>query len=76
MDDFNDSLWGEDDIDEALLIAASQQVEAETVSKVSEKEMKLIRSNREVIKGFHKSVKLILPILFLCNLGKTIKCIS
>ena len=48
MDDFNDSLWGEDDIDEALLIAASQQVEAETVSKVNEKEMKLIRSNREV----------------------------
>ena len=34
MNDFNDSLWGEDDIDEALLIEASQQVEAETVSKV------------------------------------------
>ena len=35
MDDFNDSLWGDDDIDEALLIEASQQVEAETVSKVN-----------------------------------------
>ena len=34
MNDFNDSLWGEDDIDEALLIEASQQVESETVSKV------------------------------------------
>ena len=34
MDDFDGDLWGEDDIDEALLIEASQQVEAETVSKV------------------------------------------
>jgi hypothetical protein len=31
MDDFGGDLWGEDDIDEALLIEASQQVEAETV---------------------------------------------
>ena len=36
MDGFNDSLWGDDDIDEALLIAASQQVEAETVAKVKQ----------------------------------------
>ena len=34
MDDFDGDLWGEDDIDEALLIEASQQVEAKTVSKV------------------------------------------
>ena len=31
MDDFNDDLWGEDDIDEALLIEASQQVEFDTI---------------------------------------------
>ena len=31
MDDFGGDLWGDDDIDEALLIEASQQVEAETV---------------------------------------------
>ena len=30
-DDFAADLWGEDDIDEALLIEASQQVEAETI---------------------------------------------
>ena len=34
MDDFDGDLWGEDDIDEALLIEASQQVEAETINKV------------------------------------------
>ena len=33
MDDGD--LWGEDDFDEALLIEASQQVEAETINKVS-----------------------------------------
>ena len=35
MDDFNDDLWGEDDIDEAMLIEASQQVEAEAFKNVS-----------------------------------------
>ena len=30
-DDFAADLWGEDDIDEALLIEASQQVEAESI---------------------------------------------
>lgn len=35
MDDFNDDLWGEDDIDEALLIEASQQVEFDTIKNVS-----------------------------------------
>ena len=35
MDDFDGDLWGEDDIDEALLIEASQQVEAETINKVN-----------------------------------------
>ena len=43
MDDFNDSLWGDDDIDEALLIEASQQVEAETVSKVNKSHFSIKR---------------------------------
>ena len=34
MDDLNDDIWGEDDIDEAMLIEASQQVETETLKKV------------------------------------------
>ena len=37
MDDLNDDLWGEDDIDEALVIEASQQVESDTFKNVSYK---------------------------------------
>ena len=37
MDDLNDDIWGEDDIDEAMLIEASQQVETETLKKVRSK---------------------------------------
>ena len=39
MDDFDGDLWGEDDIDEALLIEASQQVEADTINKVNDQNL-------------------------------------
>ena len=39
-DDFAADLWGEDDIDEALLIEASQQVEAETIDVSKTKNVK------------------------------------
>ena len=35
MDDLNGDLWGEEDIDEAMLIEASQQVEDEAFKNVS-----------------------------------------
>ena len=35
MDDLNGDLWGEEDIDQAMLVEASQQVEDETFKNVS-----------------------------------------
>ncbi len=37
MDDLESNLWGEDDIDEAMLVEASQQVEVEAFKNVSYK---------------------------------------